>query len=206
MTIAGWFLGSTSKYDNCNFRLDDCGQCRPCEDKRKFGGPGKMNKRCKLRKCLTPKDIGNPSTTPDSYFKRQTWQKNSIEIRPQVENREAGSLTLNGEEIKAELLDNPGTYVLINNENSQGSLTRHEEPSTPGSGQFVKSINTELEKIFPCYKCSNCTNPKNCLACKYCKDMKKYGGPGKLKQKCIHRRCLNPVTQKERKQKCQNCR
>ena len=165
-----------------------------------------MNKRCKLRKCLTPKDIGNPSTTTHSYFKGHNRQKNYIEILPQVENREAGYLTLNGEEIKTELLDNPGTFVLINSENSQGAPTPHEEPSTPASDQSVKSIDTELEKIFPCYKCSNCTNTENCLACKYCKDMKKYGGPGKLKQKCIHRRCLNPVTQKERKLKCQNCR
>ena len=34
----------------------DCGTCKFCVDKRKFGGPGTKNKRCALRKCITPKD------------------------------------------------------------------------------------------------------------------------------------------------------
>ena len=51
--------------------MEDCGTCRPCLDKRKFGGPGKMNKRCKLKVCLTPKDLGDPSTVPSTYMRRQ---------------------------------------------------------------------------------------------------------------------------------------
>ena len=51
--------------------MEDCGNCRPCLDKRKFGGPGKMNKRCKMKVCLTPKDLGDPSTVPSSYIRRQ---------------------------------------------------------------------------------------------------------------------------------------
>ena len=51
--------------------MEDCGNCRPCLDKRKFGGPVKMNKRCKMKVCLTPKDLGDPSTVPTSYVRRQ---------------------------------------------------------------------------------------------------------------------------------------
>ena len=51
--------------------MEDCGTCRPCLDKRKFGGPGKMNKRCKMKVCLTPKDLGDPSTVPSTYMRRQ---------------------------------------------------------------------------------------------------------------------------------------
>ena len=50
---------------------DDCGDCRPCLNKKRFGGPGTMNKRCKWKVCLTPKSVGEPSTTTASYVRRQ---------------------------------------------------------------------------------------------------------------------------------------
>ena len=30
-----------------------------------------MNKRCKLKQCLTPKELGDPSTVPTTYIRRQ---------------------------------------------------------------------------------------------------------------------------------------
>ena len=30
----------------------DCGQCKYCIDKPKFGGPGKKRQRCEKRSCL----------------------------------------------------------------------------------------------------------------------------------------------------------
>jgi len=57
---------------NCSACLmDDCGECKFCLDKRKFGGPGKMNKRCKMKQCLTPKELGAPSTVPSTYIRKQ---------------------------------------------------------------------------------------------------------------------------------------
>merc|ERR1719232_2435035 len=50
---------------------DDCGLCRACLDKKRFGGPGKMNKRCKLRACITPKELGAASTVPTTYIRKQ---------------------------------------------------------------------------------------------------------------------------------------
>ena len=43
-----------------------------------------------------------------------------------------------------------------------------------------------------CHQCANCLRD-NCRACLHCIDMKKYGGPGTLKQTCIRRNCLNPI-------------
>ncbi len=40
-----------------------------------------------------------------------------------------------------------------------------------------------------CRKCDNCTSD-DCRQCHYCKDMKKYGGPGRMKQSCVARQCL----------------
>lgn len=43
-------------------------------------------------------------------------------------------------------------------------------------------------------KCSGCRR-MDCGSCKNCTDMKKFGGQGKLKQKCIHRVCTAKLTQ-----------
>ncbi|XP_062590943.1 lysine-specific demethylase 2A-like isoform X1 [Saccostrea cucullata] len=43
-----------------------------------------------------------------------------------------------------------------------------------------------------CKKCEPCTRT-DCGECNFCKDMKKYGGPGRMKQSCKSRQCLAPV-------------
>ena len=42
-----------------------------------------------------------------------------------------------------------------------------------------------------CKVCEPCRR-ENCGACKYCKDMKRFGGKGVLKQKCMWRACEDP--------------
>lgn len=41
-----------------------------------------------------------------------------------------------------------------------------------------------------CGSCDSCTRV-NCKTCIYCQDMKKYGGQGRLKQRCIRKKCPN---------------
>lgn len=41
-----------------------------------------------------------------------------------------------------------------------------------------------------CRECVSCL-AEDCQSCAFCYDMKRYGGPGKLKQKCRQRRCIN---------------
>uniref|UniRef100_A0A672PAY5 Lysine-specific demethylase 2B n=1 Tax=Sinocyclocheilus grahami TaxID=75366 RepID=A0A672PAY5_SINGR len=43
-----------------------------------------------------------------------------------------------------------------------------------------------------CRKCEACMR-KECGECHFCKDMKKFGGPGRMKQSCIMRQCIAPV-------------
>ncbi|OTF68991.1 hypothetical protein BLA29_004395 [Euroglyphus maynei] len=43
-----------------------------------------------------------------------------------------------------------------------------------------------------CKKCDSCLRA-DCGDCHFCKDMKKFGGPGRMKQSCIARQCLAPV-------------
>ncbi|XP_051907376.1 lysine-specific demethylase 2B-like isoform X2 [Hippocampus zosterae] len=43
-----------------------------------------------------------------------------------------------------------------------------------------------------CRKCEACLRTE-CGDCHFCKDMKKFGGPGRMKQSCIMRQCIAPV-------------
>ncbi|TNN80698.1 Lysine-specific demethylase 2A [Liparis tanakae] len=45
--------------------------------------------------------------------------------------------------------------------------------------------------IVKCKRCEACMRPE-CGDCNFCRDMKKFGGPGKLKQTCVLRQCLSP--------------
>ena len=73
---------------------------------------------------------------------------------------------------------------------SPNKKSRKSELFTPPQ-QIVATmpqINPNLKRRHKCGQCEGCLNT-DCLRCVYCKDMKKYGGKGMLKQKCIHRRC-----------------
>ena len=41
-----------------------------------------------------------------------------------------------------------------------------------------------------CEECVNCLNMTDCRKCRFCRDMRKYGGIGRLRQKCITRQCI----------------
>ncbi|XP_028671392.1 F-box/LRR-repeat protein 19-like [Erpetoichthys calabaricus] len=43
-----------------------------------------------------------------------------------------------------------------------------------------------------CRKCDACMRTE-CGECHFCKDMKKFGGPGRMKQSCLKRQCTAPV-------------
>uniref|UniRef100_H0XKI4 Lysine demethylase 2B n=1 Tax=Otolemur garnettii TaxID=30611 RepID=H0XKI4_OTOGA len=43
-----------------------------------------------------------------------------------------------------------------------------------------------------CRKCEACLRTE-CGQCHFCKDLKKFGGPGRMKQSCIMRQCIAPV-------------
>lgn len=50
-----------------------------------------------------------------------------------------------------------------------------------------------------CGECPACVRKEDCNTCDFCKDMKKFGGPGKLRQKCRKRQChlLSRVRKRE---------
>uniref|UniRef100_A0A8C9QWN0 [histone H3]-dimethyl-L-lysine(36) demethylase n=1 Tax=Scleropages formosus TaxID=113540 RepID=A0A8C9QWN0_SCLFO len=51
------------------------------------------------------------------------------------------------------------------------------------------SISALRRRRVRCKRCTACLR-KECGNCNYCKDMRKFGGPGRLKQTCVLRQCL----------------
>lgn len=51
------------------------------------------------------------------------------------------------------------------------------------------SINALRRRRVRCKRCSACCR-KECGNCHFCQDMRKFGGPGRMKKGCILRQCL----------------
>ncbi|GFR58760.1 lysine-specific demethylase 2B, partial [Elysia marginata] len=56
----------------------------------------------------------------------------------------------------------------------------------------TSSSNVQRRRRTRCKKCEACTRTE-CGECTFCKDMKKFGGPGRMKQTCISRQCMAPI-------------
>uniref|UniRef100_A0A8C3G1E6 [histone H3]-dimethyl-L-lysine(36) demethylase n=1 Tax=Cyclopterus lumpus TaxID=8103 RepID=A0A8C3G1E6_CYCLU len=54
------------------------------------------------------------------------------------------------------------------------------------------SISALRRRRVRCKHCGACCR-KECGTCQYCHDMRKFGGPGRMKKGCIMRRCLAPA-------------
>lgn len=63
---------------------------------------------------------------------------------------------------------------------------------TGGGRGSEKDKNGARRRRTRCKKCEACLRA-DCGDCHFCKDMKKFGGPGRMKQSCISRQCMAPV-------------
>ena len=98
---------------------EDCGHCKACLDKRKFGGPGKMNKRCRLKQCITPKELGDPSTVPTTYVRRQPGFVSSKFTQEDVNYILNGEMDIEEDEegvrVPGEIVEAPNTKESLEN-------------------------------------------------------------------------------------------
>ena len=81
--------------NNCSACLmSDCGECKFCLDKRKFGGPGKLKKRCEMRQCMIPK-VGGSSTpkraTTTTSVQKQKGIRNKFLASVDIEDSDINS-------------------------------------------------------------------------------------------------------------------
>ncbi|KAG8434857.1 hypothetical protein GDO86_012992 [Hymenochirus boettgeri] len=64
-------------------------------------------------------------------------------------------------------------------------------PRTSGNPSGTSAASGARRRRVRCRKCQACLQ-RECGTCHYCKDMKKFGGPGRMKQSCVLRQCLAP--------------
>ncbi|XP_076434796.1 lysine-specific demethylase 2B-like [Babylonia areolata] len=69
---------------------------------------------------------------------------------------------------------------------SSGSAKTKAPKGSGGSSSTIRRRRTR------CKKCEPCTRSE-CGECTFCKDMRKFGGPGRMKQTCISRQCMAPI-------------
>ncbi|NXJ58735.1 CXXC1 protein, partial [Spizaetus tyrannus] len=65
---------------------------------------------------------------------------------------------------------------------------------TPGSSPPPQTLRSPLSPQIKrsarmCGECEACRRPEDCGQCDFCRDMKKFGGPNKIRQKCRLRQC-----------------
>jgi len=77
--------------NNCSAcMMNDCGECKFCLDKRKFGGPGKLKKRCELRTCVIP----SSKTSGEKPVKTNNNRNVSKVKQPELRNKFLSSVDL----------------------------------------------------------------------------------------------------------------
>ncbi|KAM9792272.1 lysine (K)-specific demethylase 2Aa [Neosynchiropus ocellatus] len=64
-------------------------------------------------------------------------------------------------------------------------------PIPPRPQKPPSSMSVLRRRRVRCKRCEACMRTE-CGDCNFCRDMKKFGGPGKLKQTCVLRQCLSP--------------
>ncbi|XP_062332588.1 lysine-specific demethylase 2A [Osmerus eperlanus] len=64
-------------------------------------------------------------------------------------------------------------------------------PATPRPIKPASSISALRRRRVRCKRCAACVRTE-CGDCTYCHDMRKFGGPGRMKKSCVMRQCLAP--------------
>lgn len=62
-------------------------------------------------------------------------------------------------------------------------------PPVPRPVKPSSSISALRRRRVRCKRCEACLRTE-CGDCNYCRDMRKFGGPGRLKKSCVLRQCL----------------
>uniref|UniRef100_A0A8C5BM19 [histone H3]-dimethyl-L-lysine(36) demethylase n=1 Tax=Gadus morhua TaxID=8049 RepID=A0A8C5BM19_GADMO len=64
-----------------------------------------------------------------------------------------------------------------------------QKPPTPRPLKPVSSLSVLRRRRVRCKRCNGCSR-KECGSCQFCHDMRKFGGPGRMKKGCVMRQCL----------------
>ena len=166
--------------NNCSAcMLSDCGVCKFCLDKRKFGGPGKLKKRCELRTCVTPsskgvKEIQGVKMSPGI---RNVKTLTIRQKQPVMRNKFLNSVDMDEYDMNSSF-DSFGSGARMSDDSpsppdpSGGSLQSYIIGGLGGEGEqgeryeVVEVIQAEDK---PCYICKNFTH-EDLFYCSSCYD------------------------------------
>lgn len=70
-------------------------------------------------------------------------------------------------------------------------LYKSKKPPSPSKHKNKETSSRKSKNSKRCGECSACYRTEDCGRCDFCKDMKKFGGPFKIRQKCRQRQCIN---------------
>uniref|UniRef100_T1IQM7 CXXC-type zinc finger protein 1 n=1 Tax=Strigamia maritima TaxID=126957 RepID=T1IQM7_STRMM len=68
---------------------------------------------------------------------------------------------------------------------------KKEKHSSRRTQQDYDNLNNSRKSSRRCGECVSCYRTEDCGRCDFCKDMRKFGGPNKIRQKCRQRQCQN---------------
>ncbi|XP_056665110.1 CXXC-type zinc finger protein 1 isoform X5 [Monodelphis domestica] len=72
----------------------------------------------------------------------------------------------------------------------KGFASPHKAPPPPAPGPVREVSNQQIKRSARmCGECEACRRTEDCGHCDFCRDMKKFGGPNKIRQKCRLRQC-----------------
>jgi len=146
--------------------MNDCGGCKFCLDKRKFGGPGKLKKRCELRVCMTPRKMGAPSPAAPAKV-ATTPMTNGNKLPLDVRNKFLTTIENRPTQQNFKIIENPPMLaenrVALENIIEMG-LETYEVVNVNIVPQIVQSSDTK-----PCYICKR-DNKEDLFYCSVCCD------------------------------------
>jgi SWI/SNF-related matrix-associated actin-dependent regulator of chromatin subfamily A member 5 len=82
--------------------------------------------------------------------------------------------------------------LLLRQQTNQPASGSGQAKPVAGKKKSKKRGGGKQQRLIPCNKCAPCTRP-DCGECRHCKDKPVFGGPGRLKQRCLMRACAEPV-------------
>uniref|UniRef100_A0A8B9H9H4 CXXC-type zinc finger protein 1 n=1 Tax=Astyanax mexicanus TaxID=7994 RepID=A0A8B9H9H4_ASTMX len=82
-------------------------------------------------------------------------------------------------------------YRSKKNREKDGEIHRAEKRSSTPDFKLEKRRGSKVKRSARmCGECEPCRRTEDCAQCDFCKDMKKFGGPNKIRQKCRLRQCV----------------
>ena len=189
--------------NNCSACImNDCGECKFCLDKRKFGGPGKLKKRCELRTCLIP-STKKPGDNQQGKTKNGTNIVTTFTLKePQARNKFLSSVDIDDGDINSSFDDSYCKSIDDSSPSSDQSASLqsfiYSGLVEGGNGETYEVVEVIQAEDKPCYICKTFTTEDlfYCSSCyapfhQFCLQMQHLPHPKGVQSGSLCGRCLD---------------